>query len=163
MRRLLVLSLAAFGAATTIAAAAPPHAQVAVRSTTLGTVLVDARGHTLYVFDQDRGGKSACAAGCTSSWPPFLTSGAPVALKGVQASLVGTTRRSDGKLQVTFAHRPLYFFAHDAKAGQVNGAAIAHWAALAPTGAKLRAKSTGSTSTNPAPAPPPVYGGGDGY
>jgi predicted lipoprotein with Yx(FWY)xxD motif len=155
MRRLLVLSLAAFAVAVATAGAAPPHAQVAVRSTALGHVLVDARGHTLYVFDQDKGGKSACSGGCAAAWPPFLTAGSPVALKGVNASLVGTAKRSDGKLQVTFAHHPLYFFAKDAKAGQVGGASIAHWAALSPAGAKVHAKPA-STSTTPAP----IYGGG---
>jgi predicted lipoprotein with Yx(FWY)xxD motif len=131
-----------------------------VRTTALGSVLVDARGHTLYAFDEDKGGKSSCSGSCTASWPPFVTAGAPLALKGVNASLVGTTKRSDGKLQVTFAHHPLYFFAADAKAGQVKGAAVAHWSALSPAGAKVRAKAAG-TSTNPAP---PVYGGGgDGY
>jgi predicted lipoprotein with Yx(FWY)xxD motif len=158
MRRLFVLSLAALAAAVATAAAAPQHARVAIRSTSLGKVIVDSRGHTLYTYDL-----GACSGSCASLWPPFLTSGAPLALKGVKASLIGTTKRSDGKLQVTFAHRPLYFFAKDAKAGQVNGVAIPHWAAVAPTGAKVHAKAGGSTSTTPAPAPPPAYGGGDGY
>ena len=159
MRRLsLLLSLAASAVAVTTAVAAPPHAQVAVRSTSLGSVLVDSRGHTLYVFDQDTSGKSACSAGCAAAWPPFVTAGTPVALKGVKASLVGTTKRSDGKLQVTFAHHPLYFFAQDAKAGEVQGASVAHWSAISATGAKLHAKPA-PTSTEPAP----VYGGGDGY
>jgi predicted lipoprotein with Yx(FWY)xxD motif len=158
MRRLLVLSLVALGVTAATAFAAGSHAKVAVRATALGTVIVDARGHTLYTYDQ-----GVCSGSCAALWPPFVTAGAPVALKGVKASLVGTTKRSDGKVQVTFAHRPLYFFVKDAKAGQVSGASIAHWAAVAPSGAKVHAKAGGSTSTNPAPAPPPVYGGGDGY
>jgi len=163
MRRLLLLlSLATFAVAVTAAAAAPRHAQVAVRSTSLGRVLVDARGHTLYIFDHDKGGKSACSGACAALWPPLVTGGAPVAIKGVDASLLGTTKRGDGKLQVTFARHPLYFFGADAKAGQVGGVAVAHWAAVSPTGAKVHAKSGGSTSTTPAPSPPP-YGGGDGY
>lgn len=157
-RRLFVLSLAALAVAvTTAVAAATPQARVSIRSTSLGKVLVDARGHTLYVFDQ-----KTCAGACAALWPPFLTSGAPVALQGIAKSLVSTTKRSDGTLQVTFAHHPLYFFAKDAKAGQVNGAAIPHWAALSPAGAKVHAKTPGSTSTDPAPSPP-GYGGGDGY
>src|SRR5437763_1398143 len=161
MRRLfLLLSLAAFAVAVTTAAAAPRHAQIAVRSTSLGSILVDARGHTLYIFDQDKGGKSACSGGCAAAWPPFVTTVAAAAAKGVNASLIGTTKRSDGKLQVTFAHHPLYFFAKDAKAGQVIGVAVAHWAAVSPSGAKVHAKVGGSTSTTPEPPP---YGGGDGY
>lgn len=153
MRRLLVLSLAAFAVAVTTAVAAPPHAQVAVRSTALGSLLVDARGHTLYVFDQ-----GTCSGACAALWPPFLTSGAPVALKGVAKSLVGT-KKLGGKLQVTFAHHPLYFFARDTKAGQVNGVSIPHWSAVSPTGAKVHAKPAPTSST-----PAPIYGGGgDGY
>jgi predicted lipoprotein with Yx(FWY)xxD motif len=152
MRRLLIVSFAALAVATT-AVAAPSRAHVAVRSTSLGTVLVDARGHTLYVFDQ-----GLCSGACSALWPPFLTSGAPIALKGVKASLIGTMKRSDGKLQVTFAHHPLYFFVQDTKAGQVGGVAMPHWSAVSPAGAKVHAKPA-PTST----APPPPYGGGDGY
>lgn len=152
MRRLILLSLAALAVAVTSAVAAPSPARVGLHSTSLGRVLADSRGHTLYVFDQ-----GVCSGSCAALWPPFLTSGAPVALTGVKKSLVGTMKRSDGKLQVTFAHRPLYFFARDTKAGQVNGLAIPHWSAVSPTGAKVHAKAAGSTSTNPAP---PVYGGG---
>jgi predicted lipoprotein with Yx(FWY)xxD motif len=155
MRRLIVLSLAALAVAVTTAVAAPPRAQIGVRSTTLGSVLVDARGHTLYAYDN-----GICSGACTASWPPFVTARAPLALKGVKASLIGTMKRSDGTLQVTFAHHALFFFAGDAKAGQVNGAAVPHWSALSPTGAKVHAKPAGSTSTTPAP----IYGGGgDGY
>jgi predicted lipoprotein with Yx(FWY)xxD motif len=157
MRRLIVISLAALTVAVTTAVAATPHARVSVRSTSLGKVIVDARGHTLYVFDQ-----GTCSGACAALWPPFLTSGTPVALPGVSKSLVGTKKRSDGTVQVTFAHRLLYFFARDTKAGQVNGVSIPHWSAVSPTGAKVHAKPAGSTTTTPAPPPAP-YPGGDGY
>jgi predicted lipoprotein with Yx(FWY)xxD motif len=162
MRRLLVLTLAAFAVAVTSALAASPHARVGVRSTSLGTVLVDARGHTLYVFDSDKSGRSACTGSCAALWPPLVTTGAPVALKGVKASLVGTTKRSDGKLQVTFAHHPLYLFARDSKAGEVNGVSVAHWSAVSPSGAKVHSK-IGPTETTTNPYPPVYGGGGDGY
>lgn len=167
MRRLLVLTLSGFAVAATAAVASPPHAQLALRTTPLGRVLVDARGHTLYASQQDRGGKSFCTGGCSATWPPFVAVGKPVALKGLKASLLGTTKRSDGRMQVTFAHRPLYFFAGDAKAGQVNGAAMAHWGAVSAAGKLLHAQpSTADADTTPAsttPAPAPNYGGGDGY
>lgn len=156
MRRLLILTLAVFVTAVTTALAAS-HAQVGVRSTSLGKVLVDARGHTLYVYDL-----GACTGSCAALWPPFVTAGKPVALKGVKASLVGTTKRSDGKLQVTFAHHPLFFYAADTKAGQVKGVEIPHWSAVSPTGAKVHSK-IGPTETTTNPYPPVYGGGGDGY
>jgi predicted lipoprotein with Yx(FWY)xxD motif len=158
MRRLLAVTVCAVVAAGA-AAAAPPHARVSVRTTPLGSVLADARGHTLYVYDRDTAAGSRCSGACASLWPPFLTGGRPVALAGVRASLVGTTKRGDGRLQVTFKGHPLYFFARDVKAGQVNGAGIAHWAALSAAGTKLRATSTGGTATTTTP----VDTGGGGY
>jgi predicted lipoprotein with Yx(FWY)xxD motif len=169
MRRLLLVSVLALAVAAT-AAAAVSRAKVGVRHTSLGRVLVDPRGHTLYVFDLDRRGKVACSGACAALWPPFLTSGKPLAAAGVAAAKLGMVRRGDGRLQVTFAGHPLYFFARDTKAGQVNGAAIPHWAALSATGAKLRpaassssSPSTGGSTTPTTTAPPPSYGGGDGY
>src|SRR4051812_11434698 len=155
---LLLLSLTC----ASVASAAPSRAQVATRSTPLGSVLVDARGHTLYVFDQDRGTRSACSGSCTASWPAFLTTTKPVALKGVAAAKLGMVKRANGKFQVTFMGHPLYFFASDAKAGDVRGASITHWAAMSPSGARLR----GGGSKTPPPPPTttdPYDPGGNGY
>jgi predicted lipoprotein with Yx(FWY)xxD motif len=121
---------------------APAHASVGVRATQLGKTLVDSRGHTLYVFD-----KGSCTGSCAASWPAFLTKGKPVA-RGFAASKLGTKKLAGGKLQVTFGGKPLYFYAGDSGAGQVAGAAVPHWAALAPTGAKL-VISPGPTTTMP--------------
>ena len=153
---LLLLSLIC----VSVAAAAPSRAQVATRSTSLGSVLVDARGHTLYVFDQDKGTKSACTGSCTASWRAFLTTTKPVALKGVAAAKLGMVKRANGKFQVTFMGHPLYFFASDAKAGDVRGASITHWAAMSPTGARLR---EGSKTPPPPTSTDPYDPGGDGY
>lgn len=149
---------------TAVAVAAPARTQVSTRSTTLGSVLVDSRGHTLYVFDLDHGTKSSCLGACTASWHAFLTSGKPVALHGVSAAKLGRAKRASGKFQVTFMGHPLYFFVGDTKAGDVRGASIAHWAAFSPTGAKLR----DAAATTPAPPPPPTitapgYDAGGGY
>jgi len=148
---------------TAVALAAPARTQVSMRSTTLGSVLVDSRGHTLYVFDLDRGTKSSCTGACTASWHAFLTSSKPAALHGVPAAKLGMAKRANGKFQVTFMGHPLYFFVGDTKAGDVHGASIAHWAALSPTGAKLRA----AAPKTPTPAPPtttaPGYDAGGGY
>jgi predicted lipoprotein with Yx(FWY)xxD motif len=161
MRRLLVIAVAAL-VVTAVAAAAPSRAKVGLRATSLGRVLVDARGRTLYAFDLDKGGKSSCSGACAALWPPLLTSGAPRAA-GVPTAKLGTVKRSDGRLQVTFSGHPLYVFAKDTKAGQVNGASIAHWAALTASGAKARPSSTGGGYAAPAPPPPTSTDPGAGY
>jgi predicted lipoprotein with Yx(FWY)xxD motif len=160
MRRGLILLTALALVVAGSALAAPPRAHVALRSTSLGSVLVDARGHTLYAFDLDKGTKSACKSSCLASWHPFLTSGVPLAT-GISAAKLGTARQAGG-IQVTFAGHLLYFFAGDTKAGQVRGASIAHWAALSKTGAKVKPQAGGTGTT---PAPPTTtdpYGGGYG-
>jgi predicted lipoprotein with Yx(FWY)xxD motif len=148
---------------TAVAVAAPARTQVSMRSTTLGSVLVDSRGHTLYVFDLDRGTKSSCSGTCTALWHAFLTSSKPVALRGVAVSKLGMAKRASGRFQVTFMGHPLYFFVGDKKAGDVRGASIAHWAAFSPTGTRLR----NAAKTPPPPPTPtttaPGYDAGGGY
>jgi predicted lipoprotein with Yx(FWY)xxD motif len=164
MRRLFPLLLLVALAVAATAAAAAPKAKVGVHATSVGSALVDARGRTLYVYGLDKGTKSSCVGACAKDWPAFLTSGKPAAAAGVAAAKIGTVTRADGKLQVTFAGHPLYFFAGDAKAGDAKGAAVVHWAAISATGAKLRAAAGGSSTPPPtATTPDPGYGGGDGY
>src|SRR5437764_10509512 len=93
---LLLLSLAC----ASVAVAAPSRAQVSTRSTSLGSVLVDARGHTLYAFDLDRGTTSSCTGSCASLWPAFLTATKPLALHGVPAAKLGMVKRANGMFQV---------------------------------------------------------------
>ena len=89
----------------------------------LGVVLANARGFTLYMFAADRNGKSTCYGGCAGVWPPLLTSGRVVAKRGsgVESRLLGTTRRKDGKLQVTYNHYPLYLYTPDLRPGDACG------------------------------------------
>ncbi len=122
---------------------------------------MDSRGHTLYMFDLDKGARSACTGACLASWHPFLTSGRPVAAAGIPAAKLGWAKRSNGTLQVMFAGHLLYFFAGDRKAGDVNGASIVHWSAISAAGAKLRAKAVAPPpATTPTTTDP--YGGGYG-
>jgi predicted lipoprotein with Yx(FWY)xxD motif len=110
-------------------------ATVDVGSTSLGNVLV-AGGRTLYLFTPDANGTSTCYGQCASTWPPLLTSGPPVAGAGVDAALLGTTTRTDGSVQVTYAGHPLYLFARDG-AGQTNGEGYGGlWYAVTPGGSK---------------------------
>ena len=83
-----------------------------------GQVLFDGRGYVLYAFTHDPKGKSRCTGACAAAWPPFIAK-TPRAGKGAQASLVGTTRRADGSVQVTYAGRPLYYYVGDRKPGQI--------------------------------------------
>ncbi len=94
---------------------------VNVRKTGLGHVLVDRRGRTLYLFEPDRYGQSVCYGKCAAAWPPLLTTGSPRPGAGVQAGLLGTTKRKDGKLQVTYQGYPLYSFVKDTRPGQTSG------------------------------------------
>jgi predicted lipoprotein with Yx(FWY)xxD motif len=111
------------------------------RSSSLGRILVDAKGHTLYLFEKDIRNRSSCFGQCAGFWPPLLTSGEPIATSGVKSSLLGTTRRANGSMQVTYAGHPLYRFALDAKAGQTNGEGLkkfgAEWYVLASSGKKI--------------------------
>jgi predicted lipoprotein with Yx(FWY)xxD motif len=135
----------AFGATDTTTGTG---ARVAVAKTGLGPVLVDGRGRTLYLFAKDRGGKSACAGQCAGFWPPLITSGKPAAIGGAKASLLGTTRRADGRLQVTYNHHPLYTFVKDTRRGQTNGEELdafgAEWYAVSAAGARVE-KNSAST------------------
>jgi predicted lipoprotein with Yx(FWY)xxD motif len=129
-------------------------AKVAVASSQLGRILVDARGHTLYLFANDRNGKSACTGKCAAFWPPLLTSGKPLASAGAKTSLVGTTKRADGRLQVTYNHHPLYTFAKDVRKGQTNGEEIdafgAEWYVVSTAGTRIEKSAVTSSTADPA-------------
>jgi predicted lipoprotein with Yx(FWY)xxD motif len=108
--------------------------------TSLGTVLTDGKGITVYLFEADTTTKPTCYGQCVAVWPPLVTSGAPLSGVGAKASLLGTVRRTDGKMQVTYAGHPLYYFSGSKKPGDVSGQGVngfgAHWDAVRPTGAQ---------------------------
>ena len=79
-----------------------------------GTILGDGRGQAVYVFDKERSSRSECYGDCARAWPPVLTKGRPVAGRGARKRLLGTTRRRNGKRQVTYRGRPLYYYVDDA-------------------------------------------------
>ncbi len=88
--------------------------RIAVGRSPFGTMLFDSRRQAIYIFQKDRKGASACYGECAKAWPPVYTKGAPVAASGVRRSLLGTVKRRDGRLQVSYAGRPLYYYAHEA-------------------------------------------------
>lgn len=106
----------------------------------LGQILVDADGNTLYLFEKDKGGKSACYGACASVWPPYETKGKPKAEGDAQSAQLGTTERSDGSTQVTYAGFPLYLYVGDKSPGDTKGNDFeqfgAEWYALTPSGEK---------------------------
>jgi predicted lipoprotein with Yx(FWY)xxD motif len=87
----------------------------------LGTVLVDSEGMTVYDFTVDKGTKSECYGGCEAAWPPVTTTGKPTAGEGAMSSALGTTKRKDGTLQVTYEGHPLYTYGDDQAPGEANG------------------------------------------
>ena len=147
-----VLSVIGFLAAGSIALSATrTNATVSVHKTKLGLILVNSKTHTLYMFAKDRNGKSACSASCAKFWPPLLAHAKPTAGSGVKASLLATTRRSSGSLQVTYNKHPLYTFALDKQAGQTNGegsgAFGAHWYGVSAKGTAVVNGSPTTTTT----------------
>jgi predicted lipoprotein with Yx(FWY)xxD motif len=140
-------------------AAAAKGTVVSTAKTSLGRIIVNSNGRTLYLFKKDSNGKSACSGQCAVAWPPLIASGKPSVAGGAKASLIGTTKRADGRLQVTYNHHPLYTFVKDTKAGQTNGEGVnafgAAWDAMSPAGATIAKPS--------APSPSPAGGGGGGY
>lgn len=125
---------------------------VGVAQSKLGRILVDGRGRSLYLFEKDRNGKSSCNGACLAYWPPLIASGKAVAKPGVKASLLGRTKRRDGRWQVTYKRHPLYTFVGDTKKGQTNGEGLTDfggsWDLVSPAGAKIEksAASSGNSS-----------------
>jgi predicted lipoprotein with Yx(FWY)xxD motif len=88
---------------------------IAAATSDFGTVLFDATGQAIYLFDLEATDEPRCYGACAQAWPPVLTDGDPMAGQRVDESLLGTTRREDGTTQVTYAGHPLYFYAHEGK------------------------------------------------
>ena len=110
----------------------------------LGKILVDGKGMTVYLFVADKTTASTCYTTCAQYWPPVLTNGAPIAGAGAQGTLLGTTKRTDGKVEVTYAGHPLYYFVQDQKPGQTTGQGVdgfgGLWWVLSPAGTAIKLK-----------------------
>jgi len=106
------------------ATAVPVAALALAKNDTLGAFIADKAGNTLYLFTKDTKDTSNCYDKCATAWPPLLTSDKPTVGDGLDATLVGTTQRKDGTMQVTYNHFPLYYYAADQKAGDTTGQAV---------------------------------------
>jgi len=159
MKTLTYISLtlvAAIFLAVGVGTAAASGGKVAIASTNVGRILVDGHGHTLYLFARDARGKSTCTGACAAYWPPLIARGKPLAGAGVRPALLGTTRRPDGRLQVTYNRHPLYTFVSDVRKGDTTGEGLnaygGVWYAVSAAGAKVVNSQTAATVTT-----------GDGY
>jgi predicted lipoprotein with Yx(FWY)xxD motif len=115
--------------------------QISVRASQYGRILRDGADRTIYLFTHDRGTPSTCYGACAATWPPVLTRGAPSAGTGLNALLLGTTRRRDGTLQATYAGHSLYYYASDPK-GQILCQNVEEyggtWLVVSPHGTPVR-------------------------
>ena len=115
---------------------------VKVMRSRYGEVIFDGAGRALYLFTRERTSRSRCYGACARAWPPFLTPARPRARTGVRSKLLGTTKRRDGRLQVTYRGHPLYYYVTDRKPGQITCQDIAEfggtWLVVSPSGRAVR-------------------------
>lgn len=143
----VVLTLCAVDVAT---GAATRPTTVSTHQTKRGKDLAALNGHALYMFTADRAGASKCTGSCATTWRPLLTSARPVAAagSGVNAKLLGTIRRANRALQVTYNGHPLYEFAGDRSAGEITGEGVSQfggkWYIVNPSGNGVKPLSQGS-------------------
>src|SRR5262245_54779471 len=143
----IVAGMLAVAAALAVSAAPTAHRGAVVKTgpSKLGRILVDSHGKTLYIWAHDKGAKSTCYGDCAEYWPPLLTRGKPLAAAGAQARLLATSRRRDGRMQVTYAGHPLYYFVQDTRPGQTKGEGLTgfggRWDPVSPAGRAVRKQS----------------------
>ncbi len=147
MRVRFLVSIVLALAATAVMCVAPassnaPRSALTAGPSAFGRILFDGRGFVLYAFTRDPRGKSVCVGGCARAWPPYLVKTRPQAGSGVKARLLGTTKRAGGRLQVTYAGRPLYYYVGDRRAGQILCQNVTEfggvWRVIRPTGTLVR-------------------------
>ena len=142
---LLVASAAGTSGAEATNSSTPAHAKLILRKSEIGKVIFDSNGNVVYMFGRDKTATSTCYGICAKAWPPLLTKSTPSVGTGLNANLLGTTKRKDGKLQVTYNGHALYYFRGaasspaDRKPGQLNGQGYitAFWV-LNPRGRPIR-------------------------
>jgi predicted lipoprotein with Yx(FWY)xxD motif len=136
-----LLATAALTASLFVVAAAPAigsshdvattrTAKLEVKSSRYGKILFDGAGRALYSFARDRAGRSLCSGACAETWPPLLTAAKPHVVTGGDPMLLGTIKRADGTLQVTYDRHPLYYFVNDTKPGQITCQNVSNFGGL---------------------------------
>ncbi|HXF30240.1 MAG TPA: hypothetical protein VN522_01880 [Solirubrobacterales bacterium] len=114
----------------------------------LGSVMVDSEGMTVYLYTPDEGGtESTCYGECEAVWPPVVAEGKPTAGEGASSSELGTTKRKDGTMQVTYGGHPVYTFTGDQAPGEANGQEFEGiWFALDEAGSAVEGKASGAAA-----------------
>ena len=148
MHSRLLIVLAAALAAPALAPAARsrelpgPAPTLSAKSSRYGRILFDGRGDVLYAFTKDRRGRSNCYGACAKTWPVYYKKGALVTGNGVRPGLVGTTKRRNGRRQITYAGRPLYYYVGDTGPGVIRCQDVyefgGRWLLVRPSGKLLR-------------------------
>ena len=141
--RILALAVVVVSVAASGVARAAARPTLTVRSSSYGSILFDGKGRALYAFTRDRrGGPSRCYGACAQKWPVYFSGGRLVAGKGVKRSLISTTKRRDGRRQITYNGRPLYYYSGDKKPGQVLCQKVPEfggtWLVMRPSGTLVR-------------------------
>jgi predicted lipoprotein with Yx(FWY)xxD motif len=143
---------------TTGSGSSDQAATVAVASTSLGDVLVDGSGKTLYIFEKDTSANaSTCSGQCAATWPALTVTGDVVLGDGLTDSMFATFARDDGTMQVSVNGHPLYRYGADTKPGDTNGQEFGDvWYVVGANGQKIEGtgEAEGASSTS---------SGGSGY
>lgn len=161
----VVLTFAAAGCAGAIPSSNGGSATLELTSGKDGRFLVDNHGHSLYLFEKDEGRESYCNGACAAVWPPLETNAMPHAASGVDGTALGTIKRDDGDLQVTYHGHPLYYYAADAStAGKTKGQDVdqfgSSWYLVNASGKPLESASGDESPSNGGSN---SGGGGGGY
>jgi predicted lipoprotein with Yx(FWY)xxD motif len=146
----LITGLAACGGATgqthntKPAAAAPAAVSVKVGESSLGSILTDQNGRTLYAFTDDKSGTSSCTAGCIATWPALVSRQSITTGAGVDKTLLSQTTRAEGATQATYGNWPLYYYVGDMGPGDVDGQGVGGaWFVVGADGKLIKTGSTG--------------------
>jgi predicted lipoprotein with Yx(FWY)xxD motif len=149
-----LIALAAAGCGGASGSVSPPTtkdgrtATIGVAHESIGQILVNSRGRTLYLFQKDSGTTSECTCACAANWPPLRANSAPKIGSGANASLLASTMRSDGSRQITYNNHPLYSFVKDTKAGDTAGEGLTAfggtWYAISPAGNRVVGQPAGT-------------------
>ena len=159
----LVLIAAGCGGAIPSSNGGP--ATLKLTSSKEGRYLVDSQGRSLYLFEKDEGGESYCNGACAAVWPALETEAMPHAGPGVDAAALGTIKRDDGDMQVTYHGHPLYYYAADASTpGKTKGEDVEQfgdgWYLVSAAGKSVEEKSGSDSNSNSNSG---SNGGGGGY
>jgi predicted lipoprotein with Yx(FWY)xxD motif len=144
------------------AAAAGAGITVATHSGPYGTYLADSSGRSLYMFEPDKNGSSTCYGACAQFWPPLTSTAAAQSGTGIQQAMLGTTKRTNGATQITYAGHPLYYFAQDKSPGDTKGEGLnlsgGEWYLLSTNGTSITSMASAPAQNNSSSSSSGGYG-----